>query len=80
MKDLVCEKCNEIVEKTGKLFNVKSEFNFTVPVFEYKCKKCGKTYIVCPDCEGRGFINTFKEFTCSTCNGSGIIEKSKFTF
>lgn len=74
-KQLNCQKCGGNVVHTFFTTNVKSEFGFTIPTYVYKCEKCGEEHILCPECEGNKFTNTFDD--CRECQGMGVISLNK---
>ena len=39
-KEIRCQKCGEVCEKTTRTFDGKTELGFTIPVIIYECKKC----------------------------------------
>ena len=79
-KEIRCQKCGEVCEKTTRTFDGKTELGFTIPVIIYECKNCKQEHIVCPECNGDKFKIDFKSHSifedvndCPECLGMGSI-------
>ena len=79
MNQLSCQKCGGNVIKTYSSINGKSELGFTIPISIYECEKCHEKHIICPKCEGDGYMDAFGLQDCDKCYGMGVIELKRIT-
>lgn len=68
---MACQICGGECIETSKALDVKSELGFITKVQIYRCKDCGTDHVLCPDCDGKGFIDP--EDDCSLCQGMGVL-------
>lgn len=71
--NLMCQKCGNHVKETMTTISVKSELGFTIPATVYECEHCHEEHILCPECEGEGWVNILDPQDCPLCNGMGVI-------
>lgn len=72
-----CHSSKSLKVVKGKRVSVFSELGFEHKVNVYQCSQCGKTYIICSDCDGNGHLLLSGELSvCSMCHGIGLIDYS----
>lgn len=71
--NLVCQNCRNHVKETETTIDMRSDLGFTIPAKIYECKDCKEEHIICPECEGEGWINPIDPQDCPICNGMGVL-------
>jgi len=76
--NLHCDKCgSNDITKADKVIYIKTELGLSVPVVVYMCHNCHTNFLICPECEGTGFIDFGifdTDYTdCDTCYGMGLV-------
>ena len=73
IENYFCQNCGGKCIDSKKYKSLKSELGFQTREKVYVCEKCGAEHIVCHECEGIGFFNSFDPEDCSYCHGMGVI-------